>query len=250
MSGRAYLFLAGLVLIAAVSLRAARGGAGSGYARVGVGGAAPALTGMDGANVFETATWSQQNGAGPGVPDNAFFAANGSHPDVQLWWSNVSALPNAHIMTPGQSIVLKTTHRPFKAVQVFGLSTSGNSSITLLLTYVNATTASTSSTLPDWYNMSGMNLGANQFLLIDGVDRYDILQKVSWAKQGGKLGFRLIGVPAPADPLKSLATITITNSGANPVGSKFVLKLPIKSMLSADLSATSADLTALPPEPN
>jgi signal transduction histidine kinase len=31
------------------------------------------------------------------------------------------------------------------------------------------------------------------------------------------------------------------------VGSKFVLKLPIKSMLSADMSATSADLMALPP---
>jgi len=31
------------------------------------------------------------------------------------------------------------------------------------------------------------------------------------------------------------------------VGSKFVLKLPIKSMLSADMSATSADLLALPP---
>ena len=35
------------------------------------------------------------------------------------------------------------------------------------------------------------------------------------------------------------------------VGSKFVLKLPIKSMLSAEMSATAADMTALaPPEPD
>jgi signal transduction histidine kinase len=59
-----------------------------------------------------------------------------------------------------------------------------------------------------------------------------------------------LGLPVSRKILREHGGDIVVQSQTN-VGSKFVLKLPIKSMLSADQSATSADMAMLPPpEPN
>ena len=55
-----------------------------------------------------------------------------------------------------------------------------------------------------------------------------------------------LGLPVSRKILREHGGDIVVQSQVN-VGSKFVLKLPIKSMLSADMSATSADLMAMPP---
>src|SRR5262249_40158037 len=59
-----------------------------------------------------------------------------------------------------------------------------------------------------------------------------------------------LGLPVSRKILREHGGDILVQSQLN-VGSKFVLKLPIKSILSSDMSATSADLVAAPPpEPN
>ena len=55
-----------------------------------------------------------------------------------------------------------------------------------------------------------------------------------------------LGLPVSRKILREHGGDIVVQSQVN-VGSKFVLKLPIKSMLSADMSATSADMIAMPP---
>ena len=59
-----------------------------------------------------------------------------------------------------------------------------------------------------------------------------------------------LGLPVSRKILREHGGDIVVQSQVN-VGSKFVLKLPIKSMLSPDMSATSADMRSMPPpEPN
>ena len=55
-----------------------------------------------------------------------------------------------------------------------------------------------------------------------------------------------LGLPVSRKILREHGGDIVVQSQMN-VGSKFVLKLPIKSMLSADMSATVADMSAMPP---
>jgi hypothetical protein len=119
----------------------------------------PALTPTDDStpaadNDFGTQTkMTQLNASGIGVPDDAFFASNGSTiPNVKLAWNNAYNNLNSLLVTSiaPASHTLKIPPGSYAQLQVYAMSTEGPSTVSFSLTYADGPAPAASYVFPDW----------------------------------------------------------------------------------------------------
>jgi hypothetical protein len=106
-----------------------------------------------------------------GLPNDGSFAANASHPAVQLAYRNDDNGNNAARVLATGPLAIDVPDGPYTQLQVFGISTEGSAALTFTLHYCDGTTATRSITFPDWFNDPPP---AGTFYLIDGMDRAGI----------------------------------------------------------------------------
>ncbi len=151
-----------------------------------------------------------------GLPDSAFFAANGFHPDVQLAFRNnqdYTTGTNARRITSlTESFFFDVTPAIYSFVHLYLTSGDGQSHCIVTFTYSDSTTsAQPLTTVEDWFNDPADT--ATAYRLIDGLDR---MQPGS----GPGTQFQFADANDPAifgyrftpDPARTLTRITITRS--------------------------------------
>jgi hypothetical protein len=146
--------------------------------------------------------------AGVGLPDDAFFAANAQHPNIQLHWNNNDDGLNSRFMNAGESFTFPVPATTYGQVQVYGLSTEGSSTLQFTLAYSDGTSDSRLITFVDWFNDPAP---FGQFYIIDGMDRYA-------ASYVAARDPAITGVNLSPNSAKTLTSVTV----AQPTTSFFV----------------------------
>jgi hypothetical protein len=95
------------------------------------------------------------NGAGTGLPDNAFFLNNGtSIPNVQLAWTNSTNVNNSLVVVgnAGTSEAFAVPLAKYNQLQIYATAGNGSIPLNVTLTYAsgNPLTATSALTIPDW----------------------------------------------------------------------------------------------------
>jgi hypothetical protein len=170
-----------------------------------------ALTSMDGSGYdYYTANVATTNGIAGGVPANGLFPANGTqNPVVQLHFSDSSTAANSLLLNGpspnnGETFSFNVPAFGYTALQLYGTSTEGTSTLALTLTYSDATTSSASVTIPDWSTGSAT---APVFVLVGSLGRLGS----GTFEQDYK--FALYGANVTPSAGKSLASVTVAHSG-------------------------------------
>ena len=137
-----------------------------------------ALTAMDGSgtgdgNDFPTVSFiTTLSSTGRGLPDNAFFASNGtSIPDVQLAWKNTQNAANSVVVssTAGTTFTFDVPVAQYSQLQLYATGGGGASTLNYSLTYADATTVPSSLSVPDWCLGTA---ASGQYILVS-VDRVE-----------------------------------------------------------------------------
>jgi hypothetical protein len=104
-----------------------------------------------------------------GLPDNGFFAANASHPDVQLAYNDANSGNNARrspsFSTDSYSFSVPANN--YTNVHLFFTAGNGSATANVTLTYATGAPTTTPITVPDWFN----NPPPPTYALFDGGDR-------------------------------------------------------------------------------
>jgi hypothetical protein len=165
---------------------------------------AAALTFMDrtGNDLMTQAKADQLAGSATGLPDNALFPANGSHPQVQLHWSNASNGPNSRVVKDTTPFMFLVPQRVYAQIQIYAVSTEGSTTADVTVTYSDNTTNVIVVTLADWFTPPA----PGQFPLVTGLDRI---------QNGATLsnpGAGIFGVNLYPDTSKAVKQVTITRA--------------------------------------
>jgi hypothetical protein len=170
-----------------------------------------ALTSMDGSNYdYYTANVATTNGITGGLPANGLFPANGTQsPVVQLHINDSSTAPNSLLLNAaapnnGETFSFSVPAFGYTALQLYGTSTEGASTLAITLTYSDATTGSASVTIPDW---STGTATAPVFVLAGSLGR---LGSGTFEQN---YAFALYGANVTPNSGKSLASVTVAHSG-------------------------------------
>jgi hypothetical protein len=172
----------------------------------GTGALDPTQTALDGSGyvlVTQSAATALGGSGAHGLPNDAYFPANASHPEVKLHWNNADDGPNSRLMKPGDSFSFAVPMTTYTQVQIYGLSTEGASSVKFTLTYSDASTDVRTITFPDWFADPA---APGQFFLIDGLDRVG-----SGVFQPSR-DPAISGVNLDPNPGKELVSITLLSS--------------------------------------
>jgi hypothetical protein len=108
--------------------------------------------------------------AGVGLPNNAFFAGNGTTiPNVQLRWSDAANVANSLVVvgSAGTTSSFNVPPAMYSQVQIYATGGSGSASLTVTLNYASGAPVTTSVPLPDWCTGS---LATGEYKLVS-VDR-------------------------------------------------------------------------------
>jgi hypothetical protein len=141
-----------------------------------VGGAA--LTPMDGTGTDDNNDFPTQSevvtlsSTGRGLPDDAFFASNGtSIPNVQLGWNNSSNVPNSVVAssTSSMELTFDVPEAAYTQVQLYATGAGGASTLNYSFTYADSSVTSSNVSLPDWCVGTP---GSGQYVLVN-VDRVE-----------------------------------------------------------------------------
>jgi hypothetical protein len=184
---------------------------------------APPLSSVDGFGWnFMTSSFSKSVKGAAALPDRGLFPADANHPEVQLWYDDVAAVDNARVVAQSKSFSIATPPRFFKLVQIYCTSGDGDSDVTFTLNYADGTSTAFSVVIPDWWD--NYPLRANQFALVDKVDRYDWMTKQLWSRAPFNMppAFRIIGVNLAADPARVLTGVTVADAANDAGQSLFV----------------------------
>jgi hypothetical protein len=170
-----------------------------------------ALTSMDGSGYdYYTANVATTNGITGGVPASGLFPANGTqNPVVQLHISDSSTAANSLLLNGpspnnAESFSFNVPAFGYTALQLYGTSTEGTSTLAITLTYSDATTGSASVTIPDW---STGTATAPVFVLAGSLGR---LGSGTFEQN---YAFALYGANVTPNSGKSLASVTVAHSG-------------------------------------
>jgi hypothetical protein len=95
------------------------------------------------------------NGAGTGLPDNAFFLNNGTTiPNVQLAWTNSTNVNNSLVVVgnAGTSEAFAVPPAKYNQLQIYATAGNGSIPLNVTLTYAsgNPLAATSALTIPDW----------------------------------------------------------------------------------------------------
>jgi hypothetical protein len=95
------------------------------------------------------------NGAGTGLPDNAFFLNNGTTiPNVQLAWTNSTNVNNSLVVlgNAGTSEAFAVPPAKYSQLQIYATAGNGSIPLNVTLTYASGNPLTTTSalTIPDW----------------------------------------------------------------------------------------------------
>jgi len=113
----------------------------------------PWTEGVDTDDGFMTLAAAKHLGeAGPALPDDARFPADAHHPDIVLHFSNAAAAnaPQARVVTGAATFQVTLAPGAYARVFLSLTSSYGDSPLTVTFTYADASTTTSSFTLPDW----------------------------------------------------------------------------------------------------
>ena len=113
----------------------------------------PWTVGVDTDDGFMTMAAATHLGeAGPALPDDARFPADAHHPDIVLHFSNAAAAdaPQARVVTGAATFQATLAPGAYATVFLILTSSYGDSPLTVTFTYADASTTTSSFTLPDW----------------------------------------------------------------------------------------------------
>ena len=173
-----------------------------------------ALTPMDGTansgahNDFPTqAEATHLNAAGMGLPNNAFFASNGTTiPNVQLGWSDAANVVNSLVVL-GSAATTSSFNVPpamYSQVQIYATGGGGSASLTVTLNYASGAPVTSSVPLPDWCTGT---LATGEYKLVS-VDRV----QNGTAFSGGIL-CSIYALNLNPDPARVLSSVSIVDVG-------------------------------------
>jgi hypothetical protein len=176
------------------------------------------LTPVDGTDSFENDDFPTQSEAArlsstaTGLPDNAFFATNGtSIPDVQLAWNNSSNVENSLVVlaSAGTGYTFSVPPAAYSQLQIYATGGNGSSTLTVTLTYSDNTTATSSVAVPDW--CSSAALGAGQYKLVSAVR----VQNGALNAQNPDLACSIYALNLDPSPAKALTSVAFSDSGSS-----------------------------------
>jgi len=172
-----------------------------------------ALTAMDGSGYdFYTTTLGTANSVTGGLPPTGLIPASGTqNPAVQLYFSDTSTAANSVLLNGKVPNNAETLSFPVPAfsytnLQIYGTSTEGASTLAVKLTYSDTSTSTTSVTIPDWG--SSDEVVAPAFVLVGSLGR------LGSGTFEGNPSFALYGANLSPIVAKSVASVTLTHSGA------------------------------------
>jgi hypothetical protein len=175
-----------------------------------------ALTPMDGTgggdnNDFPTTSkvMTLVDSGGSGLPDNGFFASNGTTvPNVQLAWNNGANVLNSVVAsgTIGTAFTFNVPPAQYDQVQVYATGGNGGSTLMVTLHYTSGSDGTASLSVPDWCTGS---TGAGEYKVVS-VDRVQNGNTFS----GGIL-CSIYAINLNPDATRSLASVTFSDSGSS-----------------------------------
>lgn len=157
-----------------------------------------------------------QPGSPDGLPDNGFFPLWSPSVGVRLNYNNGNDGDNARSSYDAtDTFTFDVGIRTYLSVHLFATAGGGDANVTVQLNYTGTTTTSLSFVVPDW--ASGISDPAVQYVLIGGRDRISTDGSVySNTNNSAIFGFRI-----PADPSRTLESVTVTRTDATGVLSIF-----------------------------
>ena len=175
-----------------------------------------ALTAMDGTgqgdnNDFPTTSKVNAlvDSGGSGLPDNAFFASNGTTvPNVQLAWNNSSNVLNSVVAsgTVGTAFTFNVPAAEYAQLQIYATGGNGSSTLNVTLHYTTGTDVKSTVAIPDWCTGT---LGSGEYK-ITSVDRVQNGNAFS----GGIL-CSIYAINLNPDTTRSLSSVTFSDTGAS-----------------------------------
>jgi hypothetical protein len=134
-------------------------------------------TGVDQNDGFATtAAVAALKQSGPALPDDGVFAADATHPEMALHFSNAAAADSeqAHIVPAAGDFELDVPRANYSKLFLAITSSSGDSALSVTLNYADGSPTLVTFTLPDWG--TGKPLPTNPpifFDLIAGLHKWD-----------------------------------------------------------------------------
>jgi hypothetical protein len=113
----------------------------------------PWTTGIDKDDAYMTLAAAKSLGqAGPALPDDGKVAANATHPEVVLHFSNAApaTAPQTHLQTAMGAFVLAVPRATYSKLFLFLTASYGDAALAIKMTYADGTTTMMTFTLPDW----------------------------------------------------------------------------------------------------
>ena len=167
------------------------------------------LTSMDktGWDFVTNAKAKQKDPTYVGLPDDATFpAVVGVHPFIKLHWNNAVDQLNSRVVQDATPFTFPVTPAVYSRLQVFGVSTEGATTINVVITYSDASTSTgVDLQIADWFNTPT----SDQFTVISGMNRID--NGITWDT---RMIPGIFGSNVTPDPTKSVASVTIKNTGS------------------------------------
>jgi hypothetical protein len=134
-------------------------------------------TGVDQNDGFiTTAAAAKLMQSGPALPDDGTFAADDTHPELVLHFSNTAAASSqqAHIVPAAGTFSFDVPHATYSKLFLAITSSSGDSALSVTLNYADGSPTVVNFTLPDWG--TGKPLPTDPpifFNLISGLHKWD-----------------------------------------------------------------------------
>lgn len=152
-----------------------------------------------------------------GLPDDAFFASAGLHPDVHLSWSNDDDGLNAwRLASATGSLRLDAPPGMHVELHLFATSGDGDSMIELTPTYDDGVGAPVAYTVPDWFDDPADT--ASRYVLVNDRDR---MQPGSGPGTLFEFSDRnaaaIFGLVLPLDPARNLLAVTLDRTDVDGV---------------------------------
>ncbi len=147
------------------------------------------------------------------LPDDATFAADATHPDIVLHFSNSasSTSPQARGVSGVAGFELEVPRASYSELYLAVTSSYGDSPLTATLAYADNSTSKVQFTLPDWGTGSALPTSPPIFFnLISGLHK--------WTHANASVDtptHTITGVELTPEPNKELTRIRIDKAGAN-----------------------------------
>jgi MYXO-CTERM domain-containing protein len=175
----------------------------------------PWTTGIDKDDAYMTLAAAKSLGqAGPALPDDGKFAANATHPEVVLHFSNAApaAAPQTHLQTAMGAFVVPVPRASYSKVFLFLTASYGDAPLAIKMSYADGTSTMTTFTLPDWGTGKALPTSpAIFFNLIGGLQK--------WTKTGMNLdtpAHTITGVTLTPAGDRTLTSIEVNKTTAAP----------------------------------